>query len=411
MNLFDNGKAIYMLEGVFMKVLWIDPVNSDPQFLNALSLALASENNDVTVCSNRRKHYDVPEEISWTTFSVREVSQTFDGKPFFQEIKTYASSIFAFPYFYFWIRAIRLARKMKVKNIIFSSSLVFPYIDSLGLSILKSAGIASLLISHKPYPNFFRDTHKKNASKYIFFYSSVTKIMVMTNYSKALLKKEFNIDDKRFISFPHPHFNNLLSKNLPLTGLKNSFSDWAGDSPVIAFISTPYERGLELFTESLFYLKNILPNAKLLIISTLYDIARQKNIEYSSEKAGFGNSAWFHWNPYSYSELLAYLHAVSVIAVPYPHSTQSGVIPMANGLGIPVVSTTAGGLPEMVIAGKTGELVPYGDPEAFACAVAKVASPDANKIYKKNVSELFESLFSPKKAAKVICESLISTKI
>jgi glycosyltransferase involved in cell wall biosynthesis len=43
-------------------------------------------------------------------------------------------------------------------------------------------------------------------------------------------------------------------------------------------------------------------------------------------------------------------------------------------LGVPVVSTNVGGMPELIEDGVSGRLVPPGDPRAFASAVQEVVA-------------------------------------
>lgn len=67
----------------------------------------------------------------------------------------------------------------------------------------------------------------------------------------------------------------------------------------------------------------------------------------------------------------------SVVVCPYRDATQSGVVLTAYAFGVPVVATAVGGLPEYVVPGKTGLLVPVGDPAAVADAVCRILSDDA----------------------------------
>jgi glycosyltransferase involved in cell wall biosynthesis len=70
---------------------------------------------------------------------------------------------------------------------------------------------------------------------------------------------------------------------------------------------------------------------------------------------------------------LARLHAEATLVVcPYTDATQSGVILTAFAFGRPVVASAVGGLPEYVHDGRTGLLVPPGDPEALADAIVRV---------------------------------------
>lgn len=64
----------------------------------------------------------------------------------------------------------------------------------------------------------------------------------------------------------------------------------------------------------------------------------------------------------------------SVVVLPYVEATQSGVIPVANSFGKPVVATTVGGLPAQVDDGKTGYLVPPRDERALADAIVRLLS-------------------------------------
>lgn len=49
-------------------------------------------------------------------------------------------------------------------------------------------------------------------------------------------------------------------------------------------------------------------------------------------------------------------------------------------LARPVLATAVGGLPEVVIPGRTGWLVPFGDAEAYADALVRVASDSGQRL-------------------------------
>lgn len=61
-----------------------------------------------------------------------------------------------------------------------------------------------------------------------------------------------------------------------------------------------------------------------------------------------------------------YFCASDVAVLPYFSATQSGIAQIAYNFNIPVITTSVGGLAEIVIHGKTGFLVPPGDPKALA---------------------------------------------
>ncbi len=73
----------------------------------------------------------------------------------------------------------------------------------------------------------------------------------------------------------------------------------------------------------------------------------------------------------SNEELPSLFCAADVVAVPYLSATQSGVVQMAYAFGKPVVATRVGGIPETVVEGRTGYLVPPRDAQALAGALAR----------------------------------------
>jgi glycosyltransferase involved in cell wall biosynthesis len=67
----------------------------------------------------------------------------------------------------------------------------------------------------------------------------------------------------------------------------------------------------------------------------------------------------------------ALFRAADVVVLPYRGGTQSGVSHVAYALGVPVITTDAGGLAETVTPEKTGFVVPPEDREALADAVVR----------------------------------------
>lgn len=86
----------------------------------------------------------------------------------------------------------------------------------------------------------------------------------------------------------------------------------------------------------------------------------------------------FGWVPESrVSTLLA---AADVIVLPYRRGSQSAVAPMALANGLPVLSTAVGGVPEVVVHGRNGCIVPPGDSNAIAAALESLSSERLTKL-------------------------------
>lgn len=69
------------------------------------------------------------------------------------------------------------------------------------------------------------------------------------------------------------------------------------------------------------------------------------------------------------AEIATYFAAADVVLAPYRKEAQSGVVLTAFHFGRPVIGTTVGGIPQILIDGRNGYLVQPDDPRALAAAV------------------------------------------
>ncbi|MFW6146344.1 MAG: glycosyltransferase [Planctomycetota bacterium] len=99
------------------------------------------------------------------------------------------------------------------------------------------------------------------------------------------------------------------------------------------------------------------------------------------EKAGLAERVRF-LGTLSREPLLGVYRAATVLAHPALIEPFGMVTAEAMAAGLPVVASRVGGLPEVVQHGRTGLLVPPGDPEALAEAIASLlADPDRRRRY------------------------------
>ena len=73
-------------------------------------------------------------------------------------------------------------------------------------------------------------------------------------------------------------------------------------------------------------------------------------------------------------EVPHYFKSADVVVLPYTSATQSGIVQIAFGLGVPVITTDVGGLPEAVDHGGTGLIVESASATSLANAILRYYS-------------------------------------
>ncbi|MBL8267853.1 glycosyltransferase family 4 protein [Steroidobacter sp.] len=72
-------------------------------------------------------------------------------------------------------------------------------------------------------------------------------------------------------------------------------------------------------------------------------------------------------------EIRAIFAASRFVVLPYAAATQTGVIPLAAAFGKPAIATRVGALPELIVDGQTGLVVPPQSPTALAQAMLSLS--------------------------------------
>jgi glycosyltransferase involved in cell wall biosynthesis len=76
-------------------------------------------------------------------------------------------------------------------------------------------------------------------------------------------------------------------------------------------------------------------------------------------------------------EAIELFRSASLLVLPYRDATQSALIGAAYAFELPVIVTETGALPEYVVAGETGWVVPPGDAAALAAALGPALADPA----------------------------------
>ena len=123
----------------------------------------------------------------------------------------------------------------------------------------------------------------------------------------------------------------------------------------------PY-KGLDLLLEALPLIRRQLPNVELYIVGS-GDLKPYRHLMRGLEGLHVDN----RWVPET--EISEVLASHDLVVLPYREASQSGVVAVAFGEGIPVVATPAGGLPEQVADLNTGLVSAETSARALGAAI------------------------------------------
>jgi glycosyltransferase involved in cell wall biosynthesis len=121
-------------------------------------------------------------------------------------------------------------------------------------------------------------------------------------------------------------------------------------------------KGIEVLLEAI----PRVPDAHFLIVG---DGPKREEWEATAQRLGI--SARVHWAGYR-RDVASFLAGCDVFAHPSLDDAFPTVLLESLAAGVPVVASRVGGIPEIVEEGRTGCLVPAGDPEALAAAIREL---------------------------------------
>lgn len=178
-------------------------------------------------------------------------------------------------------------------------------------------------------------------------------IIVHGNILKTLAGQYYK--ETPIYSIPH----GVISRYGQTSGKIESSSE----GRVLFFGSVDEWKGVEYLVASEPFLKERLPQIKIIIAGGCADpvyyqslVKPGQNIELRLERQ----------NEQQVKDLFEW---ADVIAIPYIESSQSGVLQLAFSFALPAVCTNVGGLPDVVIDGKTGILIDPRDSKQLARSI------------------------------------------
>lgn len=182
---------------------------------------------------------------------------------------------------------------------------------------------------------------------------------------------------------PHPIYDNYLK----YTGTQAEARQYLGiKAPrLLLFFGFVREyKGLDTLIRALPEIVENDPDIQLAIVGEFYQ--ERKIYDQLIDGLMMRDSIIIHEGYVGGHDVGCWFAAADVVVLPYRSATQSGIVPIAYALDMPVITSNVGGLPEVVVEGKTGFTVPPEDPHALALAVAAYFNAGGRPVFEPNVT-------------------------
>ena len=202
-------------------------------------------------------------------------------------------------------------------------------------------------------------------------------IIAHSEFDRKRLIDEFAVEPTRVVVLPHGEYG-FFVRGTPATdrgGARRSLGLAPTAETALFFGYIREYKGLDILLDAWPEIVKARPAARLVVAGdpVRLEPARRRALEVQAERV----NAVQHFGYLSFADVPRYFAAADVLVLPYRHVSQSGVLFLALALGLPVVATRVGALPEVVSDGDSALLVPPESPAALAGAVTRVLSDPA----------------------------------
>ncbi len=276
-----------------------------------------------------------------------------------------------------WIKVAGTVKKMKPDLIIVQW--VHPYFTPCYASLLSMLrGIPVIITCHNVLP------HAR------FPFDSALTRSVLKKASGCIVhskEDEANLvamlPQKPFRRNPHPTYNAYRIKGMERDSACKVLDINTDEKVLLFFGFVQKYKGLDILINAAPAIVKALDNVRICVVGDFGD----KREEYMSmiDATGVKDVFMIRDGYVPDAEVEPYFAAADLCVCPYRSATQSGIVQIAFGFGLPVIATNVGGLPEAVTDGKTGYIVPPEDPDALASAVIRFFNENKAGQFRENV--------------------------
>ena len=211
---------------------------------------------------------------------------------------------------------------------------------------------------------------------YGWIHRSCHLVVAHSEFDRQRLITEFRLEAERTVVIPHGEYGFFAGGLAESPGTvsdreasRQSFGLEEEDEVALFFGYLREYKGLDILFEAWEIVLRERPSARLLVAGDPVNLPESRREELRAWADRLGVVHRFGYVPFS--EVERYFRAADMLVMPYRHISQSGVLYLALALGVPVVATRVGALPEVLQDGEDALLVPPENPQELARALGR----------------------------------------
>jgi D-inositol-3-phosphate glycosyltransferase len=212
-------------------------------------------------------------------------------------------------------------------------------------------------------------------------YRLADHIFLHTEKMKQELLRDFGVPERSATVIPFGINNTVPNTDLTRAEARCRLNIAENEKTILFFGAIRPYKGLEYLVEAFFRVTANQPQYRLIIAGAPRKDTEQylAEIERTIEKHPQGKQIIRRIQFVPDEETELYFKAADVLALPYTHVFQSGVLFLAFSFGLPVIASDVGSIGDDIIKGRTGLICKPCDPQGLAQALEEYFASDLFK--------------------------------
>lgn len=193
------------------------------------------------------------------------------------------------------------------------------------------------------------------------------------------------VSNPQYIKMPHLAYNVFRQRGLSRSEGR-TLLNLPEDSEILLFFGFIRKyKGLKHLLRAMPMILKERPKTHLLIVGEFFEGDKADYMELIAQSGIPADALTLVDGYLPDQEVEPYFSACDLVVLPYESATQSGIVQIAYGFERPVVATAVGGLPEVVLDGTMGYVVPPLDDDALASAVIRFFAEQRAEEFQKGI--------------------------